>query len=54
MSYVSSKASYPISAQGLLNADVYMNGDGVSNMDALSIQKLIADVLIELPESYLK
>ena len=54
MSYVSSKVSYPISAQGLLNADVYMNGDGISNMDALSIQRRLADVILELPESTLK
>ena len=53
MSYVSNKAANPISDQGLLNADVNANGDGISSNDALAIQKYLANVLTELPESYL-
>ncbi len=34
-------------------ADVYQRGDGVSNMDALAVQKNIAQLITELPESYL-
>lgn len=51
MSYVSNSTAYPLSPQGLINSDVYANGDGISNMDALSVQKLLANILSELPES---
>ena len=51
MMYVSSKAEYPLEAQGLLNADVFNNGDGVFISDALSIQKKIAQTIDKLPES---
>ncbi len=43
----------PITEQGKLNADVYQNGDGVNNMDALAIQKFLAQLISELPESYM-
>ena len=39
--------------QGLLNADVYQRGDGIGNMDALSVQKSIAQLISSLPESYM-
>jgi hypothetical protein len=52
MSYVCSPSKYPITDQGKLNADVYNNGDLLSSEDALSIQKYLANVLSELPESY--
>ena len=51
MSYVSNREASPITAQGLVNADVYQNGDGLSNMDALSVQKKLAQLIAELPES---
>ena len=44
--------TYPITAQGQINADVFLNGDGINAQDALSIQKLLANQLTELPESY--
>ena len=44
--------TYPITAQGQINADVYLNGDGLNAQDALSIQKLLANQLTELPESF--
>ena len=53
MSYVSNKTANTITAEGLVNADVNANGDGISSNDALSIQKFLANVLSELPESYL-
>ena len=53
MSYVSNKLANPITPQGLVNADVNANGDGISSNDALSIQKFLANILSELPESYL-
>ncbi len=53
MMYSANKEKNPITAQGLLNADCYQNGDGVDTSDALSIQKKITQVITELPESYL-
>jgi hypothetical protein len=52
MSHVANESGYPMEEQGRINADVYSNGDGLSNMDALAIQKYVAQVLEELPESY--
>ena len=52
MSYVANKNNYPISEKGLILADVYSNGDGISNMDALSVQKYCAEIVAELPESF--
>ena len=41
-----------ITAQGVLNGDVYANGTGLTPQDALSIQKYVAELITELPESY--
>ena len=51
MCYVSNKEVYPLEEQGLINSDVYARGDGISNMDALSVQKKCAQIITELPES---
>ncbi len=51
MSNVIDSTANPISDQGKINADVYSNGDGISNMDALAIQKYLAQLISELPES---
>ena len=40
-----------ITAQGVLNGDVYANGTGLTPQDALSIQKYVAELISELPES---
>ena len=53
MSYVSNVAKYPLSEQALLCADVYQRGDGISNLDALSVQKRLSQVINSLPESIL-
>ncbi len=52
LQYVANKDKYNLDAQALDNADVYMRGDGVTARDALSIQKLDAGIISELPESY--
>ena len=39
-----------ITAQGRLNADVAENGNGVTNKDALAIQKYCLQIINELPE----
>ncbi|MBQ8297844.1 MAG: Cohesin domain protein [Ruminococcus sp.] len=54
MSYVTNKEQYPLEPQGLINADVYQCGDGLSNMDALAIQKKAAQLITDLPESHLE
>lgn len=51
---ISDPTNYPISAQGMINADVYLNGDGINAQDALSIQKFKAKQIDALPESYNK
>lgn len=43
---------FAISDKGLLQADVYLNGDGINSQDALSIQKFKAKQIESLPESY--
>ena len=51
MIYVSNREANPLDAQGLINADVFQNGDGVFISDALSIQKKVAQTIDSLPES---
>ncbi len=53
MSYIANKESFTISEQGILNADVYQRGDGISLGDAVLIQKVLAklDHFEELPET---
>jgi len=53
MSYVTNPEKYSLSNQAKLNGDVYQNGDGLSNMDALAVRKKLAQLIKELPESYL-
>lgn len=51
MSYVANKVKYPLSDQALANADVNNRGDGISNMDALAVQKYLAQIINSLPET---
>lgn len=44
-------SKYPMSEEAADNADVYERGDGISPMDALSIQKYDAKLISKLPES---
>lgn len=44
---------YPLSEQGKLNADVCNRGDGITAVDAISIQKLDAGLILSLPESWM-
>lgn len=39
-----------ITKEGILNADVFENGDNLTSMDALSIQKYTLHLIAELPE----
>ena len=51
MCYVTDPENNAIEPQGILNGDVYQTGDGLSVQDALSIQKYLAQIITELPES---
>ena len=51
MCYLTDPENNPIEQAGAVNADVYQNGDGLSVQDALSIQKYLAQIIKELPES---
>lgn len=53
MCYIVDEANYPLSDEEKDIADVYQRGDGVNNMDALAIQKKLAQLIPELPESYM-
>ena len=43
---------YHLTAEGALNGDVNLRGNGISNADALTIQKYLLDTIQTLPESY--
>jgi aryl-phospho-beta-D-glucosidase BglC (GH1 family) len=47
--YVSDPVSNPLSADAMVSADVYGNGDGVNAMDALAIQKYLVKSVDSLP-----
>jgi len=51
LQYVANKEKYPIDEQGFTNADVFNRGDGVTAMDALSIQKYDSGAIAVLPEN---
>ena len=51
MQSIANPNKYSITAQGKLNGDVYQNGSGITNSDALSIQKFKLQLIDELPES---
>ena len=51
MCYVTDKENTTIEDQGIINGDVYQTGDGLSVQDALTIQKYLAQIISELPET---
>ena len=50
---IANSNKYGLNEQGSNNADVYQRGDGVTGNDAASIQRYDAQVITELPESWL-
>ncbi|SFW98852.1 right-handed parallel beta-helix repeat-containing protein [Ruminococcus sp. XPD3002] len=52
LQYIANSKKYPLTAEALDRADVFNRGDGLTAMDALSIQKFDAKILPSLPESY--
>ena len=53
LQYLANSGKYPLTPQGLDNADVYNRGDSVTGLDAISIQKKDAGAIDALPESWL-
>ena len=49
---VANKEKYPLDENAKNNSDVYNRGDGITAMDALSIQKYDSGAVKELPESW--
>lgn len=49
---ISNSDKYALSPTGTDNADVFNRGDGITAQDAISIQKLDAKLITELPESW--
>lgn len=50
MQSLANPAKYKLTEQGLKNADVSDTGDGVTNKDALAIQRLTLGIITKLPE----
>lgn len=46
---IGGSASTAITKQGMRNADCYNPGDGLTNLDALAVQKLCINLITELP-----
>ena len=44
MSFVTNKEQYPLSEMSQAVGDIYNTGDGINNMDALQIQRILANV----------
>jgi hypothetical protein len=47
--YLTNSTKFPLTAQGLLNADVQNNGGGLNAQDAVAIQQFVFKVVTELP-----
>lgn len=47
---VANATKYPLTPQGTVNADCHTPGDGISALDALSIQRLDAKAITSLPD----
>lgn len=52
MQILANPSKFTMTAQGRANADVAENGNGLTNADALSIQKYCLSIITQLPESY--
>lgn len=53
MQYLANPAKYSITEKGLDNADVSDRGNGITNKDALAVQKYTLGLVSELPESWI-
>ncbi len=53
LQYLANQMKYPLTEQQKINADVFLHGDSITGMDALTIQKYDAGLYDTLPVSYL-
>ena len=53
MAYANDESNDFVNAKAKKQADVFNNGDGVNASDAVSVQKYLAKILSELPESFM-
>ncbi|MDD6278782.1 MAG: DUF5620 domain-containing protein [Oscillospiraceae bacterium] len=53
MAYANDDSNEFVNKKAELQADVFKNGDGVNASDAVSVQKFLAKILPELPESFM-
>ena len=51
LQYLGNPDAYPLSDEAKANADVSGNGDGITNKDALAIQRFVLHLIPSLPES---
>ena len=49
LQYVVNETKYPLTEQGLLNADCYNPGDGITANDSLAVQRLDTKDIDKLP-----
>ncbi|MBQ4534031.1 MAG: hypothetical protein IJA18_02405 [Ruminococcus sp.] len=49
LQYLGNPDAYPLSDQAKANADVSNPGDGITNSDALAIQKYVLELIPDLP-----
>ena len=52
MQSIANPGKFSLTDQGAANGDVNLSGNGITNADALTIQKFMLGLLKELPESY--
>lgn len=53
LQFIANEDKYPLTEQGIRNADVYNSGDGITANDSFSVQKYDCGAITTLPESYL-
>ena len=51
MQSIANPNAYKITDQGKVNGDVFENGSGITNQDAVTIQKYLVGMISKLPES---
>jgi len=52
LQYTANESKYPLTEQGIINADVYCMGDGITPMDAFVLQLADTGMFDSLPYSY--
>ena len=53
LQFIANEDKYPLTDQGIKNADVYNSGDGITANDSFSVQKFDCGAISTLPESFM-